>query len=503
MINGFGSPGRVRSPRIAAPNPRPYTAAMLALATVVLYLAALVSVGVVKSRKVEGQSGFALAGRSLGPLVLVGTLLATWTGTGSIFGNAEEAYGVGLPALVLPLASATGVLVLLVMIPRVRAKGRYTLQDVLEERFGVTARVLGTITLVMAYLVIVSYQLRAAAGLLDRVLVEAGVVESGMGESAALVIVAAFVALYTALAGLMSVAVTDGINGLLMLLGVAIALPLVWSAAGGTDEILAALPESGRQFGGHYSTFDILSILLPGFLLVVGDANLHQRFLAARSDASARRAAWLLIPGILLVDGLILLLAMAGRAQLPELANPGHVVLEVALQVLPEALGALLIAAILAIIVSTADSFLLSSSSALVRDVYQRFMNRGASEAQLLRVSRVAVCALAAVGLWLAFDDSGFFEIALYAYTIYGVGITPVLLAALFWKRATPAGAVASMVVGVGTAVAWKANEWSEPAAQWLGQPEGSGVGAVVPSVLVACVVLVGVSLCTRVKAAG
>jgi len=474
---------------------------MLALLVVVSYMLVLVAVGLLKSRQVHDQAGFALAGRRLGPWMLVGTLLATWTGTGSIFGNAEQAYQVGLPSLVLPLAAALGILVLLVMIPGVRERGRYTLQDILEDRFGPAARVLGTITLVTAYLVIVSYQIRAASVVLERVLSEAGLVDAGdpeLSHAVAMASVAILIGVYTALAGLMSVAFTDGINGVLMLVGLCLALPLVWSAAGGVDGVLAALPPAGRSVTGHYSGFDIASILLPSFLLLVGDANLHQRFLAAPSTQAARRAAWMLIPGVLIVDTVILLAAVAGRALLPELDNPGHVILELALTQLPTALGALLVAAILAIIVSTADSFLLSSASSLVHDGYRRFVRPAAAGPELLRVSRITVLALTLVALLLAFTSDEFFSVALFAYTIYGVGITPPLLAALFWRRATPAGAVASMVTATSFAIWWKLAERSAWAAEQLGQPEGSTVGAVVPAIVVACVALIGVSLVTR-----
>ena len=474
---------------------------MLALIVVTVYLVALVSVGAFKSRKVRDQEGFTLAGRSLGPFVLVGTLLATWTGTGSIFGNAEQAYEVGLAALILPLASALGVFALLALAPRVRARGRYTLQDVLEERFGPAARVLGTLTLVTAYVVIVSYQIRAASAVLDQVVLRADLLsaESLAGaRPVSLAVVAVFIGAYTALAGLMGVAFTDTFNGILMTVGLLVALPIVWMAAGGGEAIVANLPASGRSVLGHYTGFDVLSRLLPPFLLVIGDANLHQRLLSARSDGIARRALLWLIPGILLVDGVILLLAMAGRTLAPGLANPGHVVLELSFSSLPPVMGAVLVAAILAIVVSTADSFLLSSSASLVRDVYQRFVRRDADERSLLRAARLSVAGLTLAALGLAFKSDSFFEVALFAYTIYGVGNTPPLLAALFCKRATPAGAVASMVSATGLAICWRSLDLSTPAAAWLGQPAGTSVGAVVPAIVVAAVVLVGVSLVTK-----
>ncbi len=246
----------------------------------------------------------------------------------------------------------------------------------------------------------------------------------------------------------------------------------------------------------------MLSFTLPTFLLVLGDANLHARFLAARSDRTARTAAALLIPATLLIDGAIILLAIGGRALLGELPPDGNVVPELVRGPLPAALGALLMAAVVAIIVSTADSYLLTSASSLLRDVYQRFVRPKASEAELLTVARRLVLVAAALALVMAFQAGGFFEIAFLAYTIYGVGITPVLLAALFWRRATPAGAVCSLLVAGLTSVLWTAAGWDKGAAAALGLPEGSQIEAVVPGMLLATAALVGVSLVTRPRTA-
>ncbi|HZL99906.1 MAG TPA: sodium:solute symporter family protein [Planctomycetota bacterium] len=469
---------------------------MLALAAVAAYLAVLLAVGWVKSAQAKGQASFALANRKLGLFVLLGTLLATWTGTGSIFGQAEKAYADGLPTLILPLGPVLGFLALIVLCTRVRRHGAYTLQDLLEARFGPAARVIGTATLLLAYLVIVSYQFRAAATVLERVLEHAGLAEAGSGAARAstVVIVALVVAAYTALAGMLSVALTDTLTGVLLTVGLLVALPWVWAAAGGTDAVLASLPAHARTLAPPVSAFELLSLTLPTLLLVLGDANLHSRFLSARSDATARAAATLLIPAVLLIDGAIILLAVGGRVLLPDLAQGGHIVLELALRSLPPALGALLAATILAIIVSTADSYLLTSATALVRDVYQRFLRPGANDVELLRTARLLVFACAGVALAMSFASDRYFRVAFFAYTIYGVGITPPLLAALFWKRATPAGAVSSMLAATTTAIVWQVLGLSEPAARVLGQPPGSVVEAVVPAALVAAIVLIGVS---------
>jgi Na+/proline symporter len=125
--------------------------------------------------------------------------------------------------------------------------------------------------------------------------------------------------------------------------------------------------------------------------------------------------------------------------------------------VAPPALGALLVATIVAIVVSTADSYLLAPASSLARDVYQRFARPDASEAELVRAGRVFVVLLGAIAFGLAFLSEEFFSVARFAYTIYGVGVTPALLAALFLPRASRGGAVAAMGLAVATALAWRA----------------------------------------------
>ena len=125
---------------------------------ILAYLLALVGVGLRTSRKVSTQEDFSVAGRSLNAFVLFATLLATRIGTGSIFGNAEKTYRVGVAALILPLGSLFGIAVLTLLAGRVRGLRQITVQDLLEVRYHPLARILGVITLVIAYTTIVSYQ---------------------------------------------------------------------------------------------------------------------------------------------------------------------------------------------------------------------------------------------------------------------------------------------------------------------------------------------------------
>jgi SSS family solute:Na+ symporter len=468
---------------------------MTNLLVVAAYLVALVGFGLWKARSVKSQEGFALAGRGLPLPILLGTLLATWTGTGSIFANAGRAWHDGFGAFVLCLGPTAGFCVLFFLAGRVRARGRFTLQDLLEERFGPAARVLGMLTLVSAYLVIVSYQLRAATIVLQMLLRDAGMLDAASLNSELLVAVALIIGIYTALGGMLSVAFTDTFNGVLMTVGLLIALPVAWSLAGGVHAVLAALPAPDATTKAHLSLAGILGVSLPTFLLVLGDANLHARFLAARSERTARTAVLLLIPATLFIDGSIILVAIAGRALLPDLADPSHVMPSLASSVLPQPLAALIMATVVAIIISTADSYLLTSASTLLRDVWQRFVRPRASERELLAMARWLVLGCTGLALWMAFASSSFFDVAFLAYTIYGVGITPPLLAALFWKRATPAAAVSAMLIAGTTTALWFAFDGATRSAAALGLPPGTEVDAVIPAILLATATLIGVSL--------
>jgi Na+/proline symporter len=473
-----------------------------------LYLISLIIVGARKAGSIRSHADFSLAGRRLSVPVLVGTLLATWIGTGSIFGNAEETYRVGVPALLLPISGGVGIIVLYFLAARIRRFGQFTIQDILEDRFGVATRLLGTLTLLMAYVIIVSYQYRAGAAVVETIF-------PAIGHTGAVLGVAAFVILYTALAGMFSVAYTDLANGILMIIGIFVALPILLIRAGGIGGVLSSFEPQSRSLFGAYSATHLISILLPSLLLIIGDANMFQRFFSARDPQAARRSAFGMFFGVLLLEIGIILTALVGKSMIakgmiPPPDIPGHIIVQTAFYGLPPLLGALLIATVVAVVVSTADSYLLAPSTSLVRDIYERFLARERPARHSVFVGRAVVVLLGATALGLAFLSDRFFSVALFAYTIYGAGITPVILAAFFWPGATRAGAVASMLTGVLTAVGWKIFVTGGVLAQWfdaaekaaaaraLRQAAEANIEPVLPALALSLIVLIGVSLLTR-----
>src|SRR3712207_6192368 len=185
------------------------------LTAVLVYLGLLIFVGFWQSRHVKSGDDFLVAGRTLPARVLVFTLLATWIGSGSLFGGAGLGYRVGFPALWQSAGAWAGIALVYFLAHRVRRIAKYTMPDILELRYGPAARVLGTVVVVIAYTTIAAYQFRGGARLLNLV--------AGIDLTQGALITMVFCVAYTALAGMLSVAYLDVGNGVAMVVGVGLA----------------------------------------------------------------------------------------------------------------------------------------------------------------------------------------------------------------------------------------------------------------------------------------
>ena len=471
---------------------------MIYLITISIYLFTLIGLGVYKSWKIKTQSDFSVAGRSLTPWVLVGTMLATWIGTGSILGNAGKAYQTGLAALMLPMGGVFGIIILTQIAGKVRAFEKFTVPEIIGDRYGSKARILSVIALVIAYMVIVSYQFNAGGAVLKTVL------QDGHGNplitvQTGTIIAAIFIIAYTMLAGLVSVAYTDVANGIIMTLALAIAFPIFWLKAGGWSGMEYSFGQMEKpehmQFWGVYSGMDILNFCLPPFLLVLGDANMYQRFFASKDAKGAKKATTVLVVVIAIIEILIIASAWVSSSLIPDAVNGRHVLIYAAHSFLPPFIGAIMMTTIVGIIISTADSYLLVPATTLMRDIYQTYINPKVSETKAVLLSRLLVLGLGILAyiVSLGFAKSeGFFERALYAYTIYGAAITPALVAALFWERASSMGAIASIISGTVMTLLWKEVSFFQTIL-----PNGmyQSIDEVLPAILLSIIALVGGSI--------
>jgi Na+/proline symporter len=406
---------------------------------IVVFLLGMTLVGLWHARRVRSADDFALAGRRIGAPILAGTLVATWIGTGSLFGNAEFTYLNGAAGFLLPVAGIAGMLLLAWLAPRVRELPARSVPGILGSRFGPAARILSAVAILLAYLVIVSYQYRAGAAVAERLF-------PGADQPTLRIGFALFIIAYTALAGLISVIWTDVVNGIVLAAGLLIGLAFAWN---GWDPRLQPFPPDLLRLSGGMGALGWFNVMLPPFLLILGDANMYQRFLAAGSPATARRAALGAFGGLLILESAIIGIAFASRVMLPDTpSNPGHAIIEMAFSVFPPAVGLLLVATTVAVIVSTADSYLLVCATTAAGDLGS---GRTTPARQRLLVVVFGIFALLPAFLW-----EEFLSVALYAYTLYGASLTPAMLVALLRPRTSARAVVGGMVAGLGTALAWK-----------------------------------------------
>jgi SSS family solute:Na+ symporter/sodium/proline symporter len=485
------------------------------LYAVVLGIIVLTLLGVSLARlgSVKTKADYLVAGRSLPAFVLVFTLLSSWIGSGSLLGGAENAYKHGFGALWQAAGGWAGLALIYFIAPRARKFAQFTIPDLLESRYNQTARVLGVIAVLFAYTAITSYQFIGGGDILHLIFPQ---VTAREGQF----ILAGFVIVFTAIAGMGSVAYMDVVIGMLATATMILSLPVLVHLAGGWTGVRAALPASHFRFFGDirpftsYFTGPVLAdgsrakvqsafeIFLPTCLLMLGNQSMYQKFFSAKSEKDATRATLGWIVGTVILESVIVAIAVVGSAlyRTGEVAQrPREILAYTAIHSfggwsqgrLLAILGALLVGAIFAKVVSTANNYLFSPATNLVNDVFVRYVRPNAGNKQVLLVSRLMVVGLGLWALWQSLGTTSVLQKSLYAYTIYSAALTPVILAAFFWRRATAAGAVASIAAGTAMTVGW---DWLTP---HLPVRVGA-LEAILPALVASLLGLVVVSLLTK-----
>ncbi len=444
---------------------------------VIVYAIIVAIIGYVWSRKIVTTDDFMLAGRSLGPFILMGTLLATWMGSGTVTGGPNSmAYSHGYWVAVLYATPVLiGIAVLYFLSNRVRLLSKYTIPQILEIKYGPVARVVAVLIIVLAYLGIVSYQFQGVALVLNAA--------TGLDMAAGIWIALILMTFLAMIGGLMSIAPSDALSAFLMVVGLIIAAPVMISIAGGWDNVVANVPAQHFELTGNLDFIGVLGLYFPILFLVMGDQNMWQRMTAAKEEKAGRGGVIGWFIGVAVAMPLVGTIALCSRAMFPEIP-PGQALIA-ATTVMPVFVGGILLAAATAFIFTTGNSFLLSASSNLTYDVYGRIFNKKATSKQNLIFTRLAIPIMALVAFVLIQFFPTILAVQMYSYTVYGAGITPALLGAVLWKGVTKAGGLSSMVAGTVVTIFWETMD------------KPFDLEAVIISAPVAIVVLIVVSLLT------
>ncbi len=419
---------------------------------ILAYLLILTVLNFIRARRVKSQEDFMVAGRSLKWQVMVFTLICTWIGSGTFISGAEFASKAGFSALWLAAGAWVGIVIIYFLAGKIHTFGQYTVGDVLEVRYGPAARLFGAIALVLSFTAIVSYQFVAGGFILNVV------TDGGVPESVGTIIAAVFVILFTALGGMVAIAYTDLPNGIIIVLACLLAVPFVYLAAGGYSTAYASLDPGyfaivNNQFGAH-PWLKVIGYFLSTMFLLMGVQSMYQKFYSARTARDARKAVIWWTLGTIFVETVVVVIAVFAYSKLQNEINlsvpkeGGKIVLMAARRLVPAPVGVLLLGAACAVVLSTGMNYLLSPTTTLMRDIYQRFLKKDASQKSMVALQKVLVVFIGVLAFFLAVELKSVLAMSFFAYTIYGVAITPALVAALAWKRATRAGGLSSIISG-------------------------------------------------------
>jgi SSS family solute:Na+ symporter len=429
----------------------------LYLYIILAYLIVLTGFNFYRAKRIKSQEDFMVAGRSIKTSVMVFTLICTWIGSGTFIAGAELSSLAGFSALWMPAGAWLGIIVIFFLAAKIRTFGQYTIGDILEERYGSAARLIGAIAIIIAFTAIVSYQFVAGGFILNVV------TDGAIPDSTGIIIAAIFVILFTAVGGMVAVAYTDLPNGIIIVLACLLATPFVYIAAGGLPQAHQVLdPGHFAVFNPEHGAYPVLKFVgyfLATMFLLMGVQSMYQKFYSARSPKDARNAVVLWTIGTIFVETVVVVIAVFSYSKFKDqidLTIPkegGKVVLMAAKSLVPAPVGILLLGAACAVVISTGMNYLLSPTTTIMRDIYHRFLKKEAAQSTLVALQKILVVFLGVIAFFLAIKLTSVLGMAIFAYTIYGVAITPALLAALAWKRATRLGGLVSIISGTAVCI--------------------------------------------------
>lgn len=422
------------------------------LAIVSFFFIGMILIGAVSFRRIRGTESFFVADRMGSSVLITGSLMATIVGGSSTIGMAGLGFKKGLVGAWWLLVGAVGLMILaFFMAKRVRRYAFYTLPELLEEQYDSGAKLVASGVISIAWLGIIAGQMVAAGKILD-------VLIPGHLDLMILLSAAVFI-IYTILGGQYSILRTDTIQSVILLVGIFICLPLSIGKAGGLESLRLNLGASYFSFPTNtYGdwTYVVTLLLMVGSAYVVGP-DIYSRLFCARNEGVARNATAITALIMIPLAFSITLIGMSAKAIAPGIPPEGAFP-AVVRGVLPMGINALVIAALLSAVMSSADTCLLTASTIISADIIKPCMRRGMQDKHLLFISRALIVVIGLVSLEIALKMKGVIKTLLLGYTVYSSGLVLPVICGFYgkWLRLHPSGAMAAVIGGGGGALVGK-----------------------------------------------
>ena len=450
------------------------------------YLITMVVVGVHFVKRIKNTGDYYVAGRSIGPLVMMATVCATIIGGSGLMGRAGVAYSSGFKAVLTALPYLLGMFLFSGISGRISDIGiKYdvtSIPDLFSRRFGKTAKIILAAMVAFTMMGTVASQVTATATIINMLGGSIGL----SYEVGALIACVVFI-VYTATSGLFGVVYTDVLQFYMLLLFVYILIPVAsLRQVGGFAAFTANLDPSLVK---PYINGSILGDIVTYLVFTMAGAEMWQRAFAAKNRGAAKKGMFLGTTVYGVTIALVFFMGIVahqiiGSDILDSYGTTDAVVPALAIRVLPIGLTGLALAGILSVIMSTADSYLLVSVQTCVHDIGKTFVP-GMKDKTEIKLSRIFAVVLTLGALVIALYIKNAYNILMFAWSFYAAAAGLPAFAALFWRKATSAGVIAGMVSGFVVCVGWKL----------AGQP--FGLGSTVPGTIACAIALVAVSLAT------
>ena len=468
----------------------------------ILYLLFMLGIGVyffIRSKE-GGEKGYFLGGRQMGPWVSALSAGASDMSAWVLMGLPASVYALGLGEAWIAIGLGLGyALSWIFQAPRLRrysiaAKDSITIPQYLTNRFlsaNRSLQIICAVIFIVAYTIYAASSIKACGTLFNQVI--------GIDSTVAMYIAAAIIISYTFLGGFSAVCWTDFFQGLLMLGALLIAPIFALFVKNGSSAGLA--PENLGD--GYWNMFSDWKSIISGLgwgLGYFGMPHIIIRFMSLKSDKAVKKSAVIGISWTVLI-----LIFSVGAGVVAHLfsdkitaqgVKDGTIFITMVRQLFPAILSGLLLSAILAAAMSTADSQLLASSSAFASDVYKPiFRKNKASEKEMLWAGRIVVLIISLVAVFIASNPNSGTIMSLVenAWGVFGAAFGPTILLSLFWRRFNFSGAVAGILTGAAVDILWLIlinNKALVPAL--------SGIYEIIPGFILSFIVAVVVSLVTK-----
>ena len=418
---------------------------------VVFYMMIMLGVGFYSKHMISDNKDFMVAGRRLGPILMAGTLAATEIGGGSSLGVVQQGMDkYGISAAWYVIAMGFGFVILTFLAPKFRAAKVKTVPEYFRRRYGSACGIITAVIMAMPLVGLTAGQMIASAVILSTMM--------GISFNMAVTAICVIVTIYSVMGGLWSVTLTDFIQVFFIVFGMAIAIPYAFDLAGGWGNVVANVPPEALDLFHGYSVVDVVGLTIMYITTFTVGQEAVSRYYAARDGRTAQKGSIMaaiinfiygFIPATLGIT--VLALINMGVFDAGQFASVGsrYALPVLAVNAMPPLICGILFSGVISATMSSASSDLLGAGSIFANDIYRQVLKPEATDEEVMKVAKRAMVFCGFLSLAVALlNTSSIITILMFSFTLRAAGAFFPYVLGHYWKGASTAGTIASLLCG-------------------------------------------------------